>query len=141
PDGTRLRRWLPRGIDDRQPRPARARVPPADVHVPRGRTAGDRARGRGRMNDYETPKTAMEQAADVARPVFETEVMRLGGVPDPAVIFAWADGLTPSAVSACYSNNDDLADPRGLLAFLITQAQEMAKEIGLTLYLVGGGQG
>jgi hypothetical protein len=93
------------------------------------------------MEDFSEPSNPLEVAADLALRMFDAEVIRLGGQPRTAVIFAWTDGLEPNAVSGCSSIEEGMAEPEQMFAFLVAQAMELGQAIGVTLKMAKFGNG
>lgn len=93
------------------------------------------------MEDFSEPRNPLEAAANAALERFEELVIEAGGRPGAAMFFAWTEGLEPNAVSASMGGDDAMGDPREILAFLLAQATELAKALGLELKLINIGEG
>ncbi len=88
----------------------------------------------------DAPTNPLEAAADAAMEAFDAAVRELGGETVTTMVFAHTRGLSPNAVTSVNTEDEDLADPRGLLSFLLAQATEVAKSLGIELQFISTDQ-
>lgn len=87
------------------------------------------------------PTNDIERAADAAFEAFSDHVRRAGGELDTIVIYGWATGLEPNAISASFVGEGETIDAQDLLAFLLANASELGKRLGLEIQIHGAREG